>query len=233
MPSEQNDQNMKIQYSVAALVASSLAANAATVVTSNGILNGSLDDANQAGPVWGQSITANVGADTADATIPATIFITSLAYQYSSSNSGGVPGDFMHVYDSFTTNANGTIATVGNLIAVSDDANIGSPAGNAVLTWTFGGEATDAINKSTEYWYISASTAVAATTGSTGNLVGAGYELATTNPYAGGESVRGNATSSGWDQDFALTTETVAVPEPTSSALLGLAGLALLLRRRK
>tara|TARA_B110000908_G_scaffold167669_1_gene221032 strand:- start:558 stop:1229 length:672 start_codon:yes stop_codon:yes gene_type:complete len=223
---------MKLKYTIAALAATTLAVNAAQVITSNGTVSGA-DDANHAGPMWGQQITVNVGADTADGSITPTVFIEELSYQYSSSASGGVPGDFMQVYSDFVTDGAGAITSIGTLIAVSNDANFGVLAGGDQLTWTFGGDALDAISKSTQYMFVSASDAVAATLLSNGNLIGGGYELATTNPYAGGDSLRGNGGNTGWDQDFELKTNTVAVPEPSSTALLGLAGLALILRRRK
>ena len=224
---------MKIKHTIAALAATSLAANAAQVITSNGTVTGA-DDSNHAGPMWGQQITANVGADTADGSIPATIYIEELSYQYSSSASGGVPGNFMHVYSDFVTDGTGAITSIGSLIAVSDDASFGALTGNQQLTWTFGGDLSDAITKSTQYMFVSASDAVAGTVGNgLGNLVGAGYELETNNPYSGGDALRGNGGNTGWDQDFELKTNTIAVPEPSSTALLGLGGLALILRRRK
>ena len=225
---------MKIKHTIAALAATSLAANAAQVITSNGTVSGA-DDANQAGPMWGQQITVNIGADTADGSITPTVYIEELSYQYSSSASGGVPGDFMHVYSGFVTDGTGAITSIGTLIAVSNDANFGTLAGGDQLTWTFGGDAADAISKSTQYMFVSASDTTAGTVGNgLGNLVGGGYELATTNPYSGGDTLRGNGGTTGWDQDFELKTNTVvAVPEPSSTALLGLGGLALILRRRK
>lgn len=221
-----------MKYTLAALAATSLAANAAQVITSNGTVSGA-DDANQAGPMWGQQITVNVGADTADGSITSTVYIEELSYQYSSSASGGIPGDFMHVYSDFVTDGTGAITSIGSLIAVGT-ATIGTPTGGDQLTWTFSGGLDAAIDKSTQYMFVSASDAVAGTVGNgLGNLIGGGYELATNDPYAGGDSLRGNGGNTGWDQDFELKTNTVAVPEPSSSALLGLAGLALILRRRK
>lgn len=221
---------MTLKCTLAALAATSVAASAATVTTSYSTVSGP-DDNNQAGPMWGQGITVNVGADTPDGSIPTTVYITELSFQYSSSNSGGLPGGYIHVYDNFATDGTGAITAIGNLVAVSNETTFGALTGGEQLTWTFDGTA--GIDKSTTYYYISAIDTTAATVGSNGNLIGAGYELDVGNPYSGGQAYRGNGGQSDWDMAFELKTETVPVPEPSSAALLGLGGLALILRRRK
>ena len=110
---------MKLKYTIAALAATTVAANAAQVITSYSTVADDGTVNNQAGPMWGQGITVNVGADTADGSITSTVYIEELSYQYSSSNSGGLPGAFLHVYDGFAIDAGGGITGLGNLVAVS------------------------------------------------------------------------------------------------------------------
>ena len=224
---------MKLKYTIAALAATTLGASAAQYITSYSTVTGA-DDNNQAGPNFGQSITVNVGADTADASIASTVYIEELSFQYSSSASGGAPdGVYIHVYDAFAVDGSAVPTTIGNLVAVSSTTvDMSALVGNEQLTWTFDG--TDAIAKGTEYTYVLATDTVAATVGNSANLSSAGFELDTGNPYSGGRTYRANGTQSDWDMPFELkTNDTIAVPEPSSTALLGLGGLALILRRRK
>jgi len=215
-------------FSLAALAVAGLSANGATVVTSYSTVTGA-DDNNQAGPMFGQSITVNVGADTADGSIPATVYLTELSFQYSSSASGGTLSNaYIHVYDAFAVDGDNTPSTIGNLVAVSTS-TVSSGAANGTLTWTFGG---DAISKSTAYTYVFASTTTAQTVADSSGLVGAGIELNTGNPYTGGRAFRANGTTTDWDFAFEMKTSTTPVPEP-SAALLGGLGLLALLRRRR
>ncbi|MGB1261148.1 MAG: hypothetical protein ACPG6P_13980 [Akkermansiaceae bacterium] len=214
---------MRIKHTIAALAVTTLAANAAQVITSYSTVDpASGNDNNQAGPMFGQSITVNVGADTADASIPPTVYIEELSFQYSSSASGGAPdGVYIHVYDAFAVDGSANPTTIGSLVAVSTNTvDMSALSGNEQLTWTFTGA--DAIAKGTSYAYIFASDTTAATVGNDGNLLGIGAELDVGEPYTGGQAFRANGTQSDWDMAFELKTNTVAVPEPSSTALLSM-----------
>jgi len=221
---------MKLTYSIAAIAATTLAAHAATVTTSFGPAN------NQAGPMFGQSITVNVGADTPDGSIPATVYLRTLTFKQTNSTTGINTTDtaYIHVYDAFAVDGSATPSTIGNLVAVSSGTvDFTTTGAGDLLTWTFDGGAGDAIQKGSQYYYVLATNTTAATVGDSSNLTTQGFRLSTGNQYTGGQAFRANGTTSDWDNEFTLETSTAIVPEPTSAALLGLGGLALILRRRK
>lgn len=203
-------------------------AGAATVTTSFGPAN------NQAGPMFGQSITVNVGADTPDGTIPTSVYVTELSFTQTNSATGINTTDvaYIHVYDAFSVDGDNTPSAIGNLITVSTSTvDFSTTGAGSALTWSFAG--TTALDKGTEYFYVLATDTTAATVGDSANLTTQGLRLTTGDPYSGGRAFRANGTTSDWDNEFTLKTSTTIVPEPSSTALLGLGGLALLMRRRK
>jgi len=218
----------------AAFVATSMAAGAATIVTSYGTVTGG-DDGNQAGPMFGQGITVNVGADTADGSITSTVFLKELSFQSTSSTTGlgSSNAAYIHVYDAFAVDGDNTPSAIGNLVAVSSNTvDLAGAAQNQQLTWSFSG--TEGVLKGQAYFYVLATDTNAATVLDSSNLTTHGFELNTGNPYSGGQAYRANGTTTDWDMEFALTTDTdSSIPEPSSSVLLGLVGVAFLVRRRK
>ena len=208
---------MKMKYTIAALAATTLAANAATVATGNGAITG--ENSNQAGPMWGQSFTFTDAASF--------VYMQEMSFQASSSGSNA-PGEFLHIYSSFTGTAT---PTASGLVAVSTGNNFGATVSALdTLTWTFDGTVLEQLSTGVEYWAVSSSSA----TEGTGNFVSFAYELDVAAGYTGGGATQAGAINvSAWDADFAATADTVAVPEPSSTAFLGLGGLALILRRRK
>ncbi|MDB4541159.1 PEP-CTERM sorting domain-containing protein, partial [Akkermansiaceae bacterium] len=133
----------------------------------------------------------------------------------------------------FTTNGSGAIASIGGFTAVSaSTVDLSTVLNNGTLNWTFGGA--DAFDAATSHIFVMSTSPNEVTIADTSSMIGTNFALDLGNPYGGGDAVRGNAAlDSGWDQHFQANFDTVAVPEPASSTLLGLAGLALVLRRRK
>jgi len=221
---------MKLKYTLAAFAATTLAANAATVTVSNGNPNSGLHT-NHAGPIYGQSVTSHASA----------LSLDDFTFQVrdgagGQSASGTVV--FLHVYDSVTFNTStGAITAFGNHIGVSDNSvnNSVDATDLSALTWNF---TNTAVTGSTQYFFMmSTSSAV----GNTGDLTpytnaATGLELVAPGGYTGGTGLIANNfhnTGLGWDMNFEANFNTIAVPEPSSTALLGLGGLALILRRRK
>ncbi len=223
---------MKIPYTIAAIAATKLTASAATINTSYSTVTGA-DDNNQAGPMFGQSLTVNVGADTADGSIPGTVYLLEVSFQSSSSGVGLGSGDaYIHVYNAFAVDGTASPTTIGNLVAVSNSTvDLSSTGANAQMTWTFDGS--DAIAKGASYAYVLATNTTAATVGDSSNLTTSAFELDTGTPYTGGQAFRANGTTTDWDNAFELKTSTAPIPEPSSAALFGFGGFALILRRRK
>lgn len=221
---------------IAATLMLAVAANG-DIITSHGTISG-INDADQAGPLFGQSITVNLGADTADALIPGIVFLKQVQFQSSSSGSGQGSGSvFLHVYDDFAVDGTAVPTTIGNLIAVSTNSvDLSSIGLNNTMTWTFSGS--QGISKSTTYAYILASNTVAATTLDASNLRTGAFELKVGDPYSGGQAFRSSGTTSTWDLEFRVTTATgpsAVVPEPASAVFLGF-GLGLfgcVVRRRR
>jgi len=223
----------KYAISFAAFAASSVVASAATVITSYGTVSG-IDDGNQAGPMFGQGITVNVGADTADASIPGTVFLQSLSFQTTSSTTGlgTSTAAYIHVYDAFAVDGDNTPSAIGNLIAVSSNTvDLAGSASLETLTWNFSGS--DAIAKGSQYHYILANDTNAATVLDSSNLTTHAFELNVGNPYTGGQAYRANGTTTDWDMEFQLITDTDSIPEPSSTLLVGLGAIGMMLRRRR
>jgi len=209
------------------------AANAATIITSYGTVTGP-DDSNQAGPMWGQTITPDVGASPAGP--HGTLYLQSMEFQTSNSTLGPPGNVYLHVYDDFATGPSGDPSVIGNLVAVSTNTLDMNAAGmDANLKWDFVGNV--GLTAANQYTFVTALDQNEATLLDFTNLGNGGqFALNTGDPYAGGDSHRQGAFSSGWDMEFQATFSDVAVPEPTSLALLGLGGIAgigMFQRRRK
>ncbi|MFC4992504.1 PEP-CTERM sorting domain-containing protein [Rubritalea tangerina] len=196
---------------------------AATVIVNQGDPN-SNTHTNHAGPIYGQSITTHASAQQ----------VLDVTFQIRDGSGGQAANDtlaYLHIYDSVTFNtADGSITAFGNLVGISTNTqNIGANATDlSAVQWNF---SNTAVAANTEYYFITSTS-----TNAGQDIVSSGYELVTGNPYADGRSFASNNffnTSAAWDLNFSASFDTEAIPEPSSTALLGLAGLALIMRRRK
>jgi len=212
----------------AALAASTLTANAATVITSYGTVEGARDG-NQAGPMWGQFVTPDIGSAGGP---HGTLYLQNFSYQAADDGTRVGATVYLHAYSTFTTNGGGSITGIGGFTAASTSTvDLGAIGGNGTLTWDFSGN--DAFSAASSYIFVASTSPTEVTFADTSSLVGSTYALDTGDLYAGGDSLRGNGSNSGWDQHFEATFGTDPVPEPSSVALFGLAGAILLLRRRR
>jgi hypothetical protein len=187
-------------------------------------------------PVWGQSLTLNVGATLPDSSIPPTVLLDFVGFRIGDSGIGS-PGRttvYLHIYDSFGITAGGAVdgSAIGNLLAVSiNTQDLETPvAPGTDVIWTF---AQPALAKDVEYFYVLADDPFAATAGDFSNLVYSDLQVGDANPHGGGQAFHqtgdlGNGPAS---QDlFFRVQSTLPVPEP-STAVLSLFGLALLAGR--
>jgi len=215
--------HMKLKYTLTALLTTTLAGSAATILVNHGDPTSGLHT-NHAGPMLGQTITSAATANSID----------DVTFQLRDGTGGDAANGtlaYLHIYQGTTFNtATGAITSYGTFIGVSDNTqNIGADqTALAAITWNFTNQAVAA---STQYNFIMSTSA----TGGSGE-VGTGLELVAPGGYADGTALVGNnfhSTGLAWDLNFAANFNTDVVPEPSSTALLGLGGLALILRRRK
>jgi hypothetical protein len=222
---------MKLKYTIAALTATTLAANAASVTTSHATVTGDRDG-NQAGPMWGQFVTPEVGASVAGP--HGALYLQDFSYQAADNIRNADPTAivYLHAYTTFSADGSGAINGIGGFTAVSiSTVDLGGVADNGTLNWSFGGG--DAFDDATAYAFVLSTSASEVTMADTSSMVGTNFALDVGDLYTGGDSIRGNGSASGWDQHFEANFDTNAVPEPSSTVLFGLAGLALIIRRRK
>jgi hypothetical protein len=189
-------------------------------------------------PVWGQSLTLNVGATLPDSSIPPTVLLDFVGFRIGDASIGspGRSAVYLQIYDSFGITAGGAIdgSAIGNLVAVSiDTQDLEAPAapGTDVL-WNF---AQPALAKDVEYFYVLSSDPFAATPGDFSNLVYSDLQVGDANPHGGGQAFHqaGDLGSGPASQDlFFRVQSTLPVPEP-STGVLSLLGLALLAKARR
>ena len=223
---------MKLKYTILALAVTSLAANAATVKIGFGTVTGDRD-AGQASPIWGQSATADYLSTPAGP--HGTVYLNDFSYQAADNGTRTTGTVYLHAYTTFSIGTNGVIDSISGFTATSTSTiDLDTIGSYGTMTWNFSGA--DAFDAETKYYFLMSTSDTEVTIADTSSMKTAAFALDTTSTsYLGGEAVRANAAlGSNWDQHFEANFNTVSsVPEPSSTALLGLGGLALILRRRK
>lgn len=212
---------IKIYTTIATAAALSASAANAAIILSTGDVTSPTGSAR--GNWHYQSATLNEGDFTSSAdALTATVSLNSVSFvRYSSGTSTAGTHHLAVLTDA--NDINSVIATSQNSI------NTNGAAFGSVMTWNFNSEL---LSSTTEYFYAfyadtntnnvidSGDTAVTARIWDQGNIVGS---LA--NTPAGGSATTGESAY--------LSINATAVPEPSATALLGLGGLAILLRRHK
>lgn len=196
-----------------------------------------LTSSGDAEPVWGQSLTINVGATIPDASIPPVVSLDLVGFRTGDASIGSADRGnvYLHIYDGFGITAGGAVdgSAIGNLIAVSTnslDLELAAPSTDAI--WFFDGPS---LAKDVPYYYVMASDTTAATSASFGNLVYSDLEVGAPNPHAGGRAFHqtGDFGDGPTSEDlFFRVLSSEPVPEPGTASLLGL-GLALLAARSR
>lgn len=219
---------MNLNYTIAALAATTLATNAATVVLDNldfatPVTTGSQSNYQK------QSFTPNVaGIGTSDTVttnspLPATVFLEGTTFITAPTGTGSTAGQiFLNVY----LGAGNAGVFVGSS---SNSVDLIAAGFNTNVNWSF-----DNLNldSGSEYALVFSTTATddsAATARLTAANNGGGF----VSTYAGGTADDNADGGSPGPFDSRFQVQFNTVPEPSSTALLGLGGLALLLRRRK
>lgn len=222
-----NTTMMNMKYTLAALAATTLAANAAvTLVTKNfGDYNASTDS--QGNPHGFSASLADDGWSASGGALTPTMKLNSVSLIRDASNSSSDTNGAL-VMAVMTTREN--LATV-----VAWSTNTQTPGNDTTQhgitqTWTFGG---DLLTSSTEYYYILYSDAAGAGAGAgdASDTAIARIRVPFLTDILDGDTLTPNDAVNNNDVYIGITA--TAVPEPSSSALLGLGGLALILRRRK
>ncbi|MEJ6571043.1 MAG: PEP-CTERM sorting domain-containing protein, partial [Akkermansiaceae bacterium] len=220
------------KYTILALAVTSLAANAATVKIGFGTVTGDRD-AGQASPIWGQSATADYLSTPAGP--HGTVYLNDFSYQAADDGTRTTGTVFLHAYTTFTTDeGSGAITNIDGFAATSTSTiDLGAIGNFGTMTWTFSGA--NAFVAETEYYFLMSTSATEVTIADTSSMKTAAFALDIPGSYDGGEAFANNSVdTSSWDQHFEANFNTdSSVPEPSSTALLGLGGLALILRRRK
>ena len=222
---------MKIKHTLltATFAATAISANAAVYVIDNIDLPTPVTTGAQSNYQM-QSFTPNVAgigtSDTvaANAPIPSTVYLSSFTVITTPAGSGSTLGQlFVDVY-SGQGNLGSYIGSSSNSIDVAGSGF------NTTITWTF---PMLALDSSTNYSFVYSTDGIAGAP-ATARLTAANNGGGFVSTYAGGvaDDNASGASPVPFDSRFQVALSTT-IPEPTSVAFLGLAGLGLILRRKR
>lgn len=220
---------MKTLQIVTALLGTMALSHADTVVTSFGTVSGP-DDADQAGPMWGMSITPNDGAKPSGAY--GELYLQSMVFQSSSSGSGANVTEqsvYLQVYDRFAVDGSGKIIELGELITSSTNVvKTGGAGKSETLTWRFDGSVV--LKGNQNYMFVmSTDRSKAATVADYSHLVTGAFELKSDSSYQGGIGFLGNSNRKDWDLEFKAEFSSKAGMVKQPAAVLGLGEFTLIL----
>ncbi|MFT5106548.1 MAG: hypothetical protein ACI9UA_002171 [Pseudoalteromonas tetraodonis] len=221
---------MKLKLTIAALAATTMGANAAAILVDNyiGEPNGATGGAVANFAV--QSFTPNVpglgATDTvaANSPLPTTVYLDSATFLKAVTGVATAGPLFLNVYQGNDGNDGTFLGSSTNTV------DVGSAAGLDSLIWSFGNIALNSTLETALVW---------STTATDDSAVNARIAVARDASGGFGDSYTAgtadndgnNDSPSSFDARFAVSLNTV--PEPSSTAFLGLGGLALILRRRR
>lgn len=220
---------MNLKFTLAALAATATAANAATLIVDNLDLSSPVTAGAQSNYTV-QSFTpsvAGIGTSdniTANTPLPGSVYLESVTFLSSPDTRGDSTNGqiFIDVY--LGDGDDGTyIGSSTNSIDIDSIATL------TEMTWNF---ANFELDSSQEYAFVFSTDNVQGAT-AVARLTAANNGGGFVNTYDGGTADfdSNNNTPVAFDTRFQVTMNTI--PEPSSAALLGVAGLALIMRRRK
>lgn len=215
---------MKFKYTLAALAATTVVASSATIATNT-------NEANNGGNgYFGFATSLDSPAVSVSSTLPSTFDLGSI--ELTGRDSGGTYSSMKIAI--YTYDADGT---VGDFVGLSDVQILGD---GASATFSFSGVSLDSAST---YQYLFVSDTTVAGDLSDGQqssyqaaAASSSLSMSQNDSLPGGSGTYKNDSQNSWEGTFLpefTFTEATTVPEPSSTALLGLGGLSLILRRRR
>lgn len=203
---------MKLRYTIAALAATTMLGNAAVIFDT-------LAGTDQANFTAGGTVATGAGQTFIANGLGADVYLSTIEVGNRNAGAAGT-GLYLAVYED---SGNGADWNPGALVGVSTNTQDMTVNGGTA-TWTFSNET---LTEGSRYLFTFTSDAAGTTTVAASTRVDLGSGNSDQSAFASGGAAFGGA------HTMAAQIVTSNVPEPSSAALLGLGGLALIMRRRK